>query len=110
MTAAIFEETVWPLIANRVPKFESIRLERTWGGHYAQNLFDGNMIIGRFSCRIDNIVTACGFSGHGIMHAPAVGRGLCELVLDGRYQTLDLSAFGIERVWQDTPYAESGIK
>ena len=44
------------------------------------------------------------------MHAPAVGRALCELVLDGGYRTLDLSALGIERVWQDAPYAESGIK
>jgi len=108
--ANYFEETVWPLIANRLPKFESIKLERTWGGHYAQNMFDGNMIIGTFSPRIDNIITACGFSGHGIMHAPAVGRALCELVLDGGYQTLDLAALGIERVWQDAPYAESGIK
>jgi glycine/D-amino acid oxidase-like deaminating enzyme len=108
--ANYFEETVWPLIANRVPKFESIKLQRTWGGHYAQNMFDGNMIIGTFSPRIDNIITACGFSGHGIMHAPAVGRALCELVLDGGYQTLDLAALGIERVWQDAPYAESGIK
>lgn len=105
-----FEDTVWNLLANMVPKFETIRLERTWGGHYAQNRFDGNMIIGRYSKGHDNILTACGFSGHGIMHAPAVGRALSELVLTGGFQTLDLSRMGFSRVLEGRPYAEIGIK
>lgn len=108
--ANYFEERVWPLIARRLPKFETIKLERTWGGHYAQNLFDGNMIIGLFSEDFDNIVTACGFSGHGVMHAPAVGRALSELALHGRFQTLDLSAFEIGRIRQGRRYPETGIK
>ena len=62
------------MIAHRVPKFESIRLERSWAGHYAENVFDGNMIIGALTPEIGNLRTACGFSGHGVMHAPAVGR------------------------------------
>ena len=108
--ADYFERVIWPLVATRVPKFESIKLQRSWAGHYAQNLFDGNMIIGNFSPRHDNIITACGFSGHGIMHAPAVGRALSELVLVNRYETLDLSALGIERVWNNQPLAENGIR
>lgn len=107
--ADYFEDTVWPLIATRLPKFESIKLQSTWGGHYAQNTLDGNMIIGRFSDRFENILTACGFSGHGVMHAPAVGRALAELVLDGGYQTIDLSRLGYERVLADDPYPEIGI-
>ncbi len=108
--ADYFEETVWQLLANMVPKFETIKLQRSWPGHYAQNLFDGNMIIGRYSKGHDNILTACGFSGHGIMHAPAVGRALCELALTGEFQTLDLSRMGFARVLDDTPYRELGIK
>ena len=108
--ATYFEDTVWPLVANMVPKFETIKLERTWAGHYAQNLFDGNMIIGHYSKGHDNLLTACGFSGHGIMHAPAVGRALSELALHGEYRTLDLSRMEFGRVLQDTPYAEIGIK
>lgn len=108
--ANYFEETVWPLAASRCHKFEAIRLQTQWGGHYAQNLFDGNMIIGPFSADHDNIITACGFSGHGLMHAPAVGRALSELALNGRHQTLDLGALGIERVRNDRPYHEIGIK
>lgn len=108
--ANYFEETVWPLIANMVPKFEEIRLERTWAGHYAQNTLDGNMIIGRYSPGHDNLLTACGFSGHGIMHAPAVGRALCELALHGEYRTLDLARMEFGRVVRNEPYAETGIK
>ena len=108
--ANYFEDTVWALIANVVPKFETIKLERSWGGHYAQNMFDGNMIIGRYSDGLENLFTACGFSGHGIMHAPAVGRALAELALDGDFQTLDLSRMGFQRVRDNAPYAEAGIR
>jgi FAD-dependent oxidoreductase domain-containing protein 1 len=108
--ANYFEETVWPLIATRLPKFERIKLQRTWGGHYAQNTFDGNMIIGKISDRVPNMLTACGFSGHGVMHAPAVGRALSELALHNRYETLDLSAMGMDRVRENQPYGEAGIR
>jgi glycine/D-amino acid oxidase-like deaminating enzyme len=108
--ASYFEDTVWALVANMVPKFEAIKLERTWAGHYAQNLFDGNMIIGPYSAGHDNLLTACGFSGHGIMHAPAVGRALCELVLHGEYRTIDLRRLEYSRVVNEQPYPEIGIK
>ena len=108
--ANYFEETIWPMMAALVPKFEALRLQRSWAGHYAQNTLDGNMIIGRYSPGHDNIITACGFSGHGIMHAPAVGRALSELALAGRYQTLDLSRMAIGRVERGEPLAETGIK
>ncbi len=108
--ANYFEDTVWELVATMVPKFETLKLERSWGGHYAQNLFDGNMIIGRYSRGHDNIYTACGFSGHGIMHAPAVGRALSELVLHGDFKTLDLGAMGFQRLIDDKPYGEIGIR
>ncbi len=108
--ANYFEETVWPILAGLVPKFEELRLQRSWFGHYAQNQLDGNMIIGRYSPGHDNLITACGFSGHGIMHAPAVGRALAELALTGGYQSLDLSRLEFGRVEANAPLAESGIK
>ena len=49
------------------------------------------------------------FSGHGMMHAPAAGRAIAELVVHGRYQTIDLRRLGYERVEADEPYAEEGI-
>ena len=108
--AYYFEDTIFPMLAAMVPKFSEIKLERSWSGHYAQNTLDGNMIIGRYSPGHDNIITACGFSGHGIMHAPAVGRALSELALTGRYQTIDLTRLENTRVQNNDPLPEIGIK
>ena len=52
---------------------------------------------------------ACGFSGHGLMHAPAVGLAMSELLLDGRFSTIDLSRLGYQRVIDGTPLPEQGI-
>ena len=45
-----------------------------------------------------NFFLANGFSGHGLQQSPAVGRGIAELIVRGRYRTLDLSPLGIERL------------
>lgn len=108
--ADYFERVVWPLLANVVPKFETLKLERSWAGHYSQNLFDGNMILGTFAPGLDNLLVACGFSGHGLMHAPAVGRALAERALDGGFRTLDLTRMGFRRVLDDQRYGEEGIR
>jgi FAD-dependent oxidoreductase domain-containing protein 1 len=50
-----------------------------------------------------------GFSGHGMMHAPAAGRGLAELIVRGGYQTIDLTRLGYRRVELGEPYPEAGI-
>ena len=50
-----------------------------------------------------NFYFANGFSGHGIQQAPAVGRGIAELIAHGGYRTLDLSALGFARIGEDRP-------
>ena len=100
---------LWPALAKRIPAFERLRLKREWAGLYDENDLDGNMILGNWQGRLDNFLVACGFSGHGLMHAPAVGRALSELVVHGRYQSLDLSRMGYQRVLDNAPYAETGI-
>ena len=105
-----FEERVWPGLANRVPAFERIKVMNAWVGHYAQNLFDGNMVIGAWPGGYENFLIATGFSGHGLQHAPAVGRALKEMILEGGFQTIDLSRLTCQRVLDNTPYAERGWK
>ena len=106
---AWFERVVWPALASRIPAFEKLRLRREWAGLYDECELDGNMILGNWPGRLDNFFVACGFSGHGLMHAPAVGRALSELIVRGRYETLDLSRMGYQRVLDDEPYGETGI-
>jgi len=104
-----FEETVWPAVAQRVPAMQTLKLERSWRGHYARNALDRSPIIGRLATGQDHVVIATGFSGHGIMHAPATGRAVAELLLDGSYQTIDISRFGYGRIPAGRPVAEQGI-
>lgn len=104
-----FERVVWPLLARRVPKFEALRCLRTWGGHYAENTLDGNMILGPWVGGCENFYLACGFGGHGIMHAPAAGLAMAELLREGRFSTIDLSRLGYQRVLDNAPYREQGI-
>ena len=42
----IWQEKVWPILANRIPQFESIKLLNSWAGHYAFNTLDQNAIVG----------------------------------------------------------------
>jgi FAD-dependent oxidoreductase domain-containing protein 1 len=103
-----FDEIIWPALANRIPAFESLRPGRAWAGHYDLNTFDHNAIVGRLG-PFENAYLAAGFSGHGIQQSPAVGRGLAELIVEGRYATLDLAPFAFERVTANRPLLERNV-
>ncbi|HEY5082242.1 MAG TPA: FAD-binding oxidoreductase [Bauldia sp.] len=103
-----FEETIWPVLAHRVPAFERIKPGRSWAGHYDLNTFDANAIVGPLPA-LPNVLIATGFSGHGLQQAPAVGRGLAEHIMHGRYTTLDLSPLGHERVAAGKPIVERNV-
>jgi len=104
----LFEETVWPTLAQRVPAFEAIKLVRAWAGHYDYNTLDQNLIIGR-GPGLANFYMANGLSGHGLQQSPAIGRALSELILGGAYKSIDLARFGYDRVAKNQPLAELNV-
>ena len=104
----LFDSVVWPTLAARVPAFESIRLRSAWAGFYEMNAFDHNAILGPTG-QVPNLVLANGFSGHGMQHAPAAGRGIAELLLYGEYRSIDLAPLGYERLSQRRPLRELNI-
>ncbi|MGH6610024.1 MAG: NAD(P)/FAD-dependent oxidoreductase [Burkholderiaceae bacterium] len=104
-----FERVVWPAVAHRFPPFEAARCHRTWSGLYEQCELDGNPIIGNWNGGLENSYVITGFSGHGMMHAPAAGRAIAELIVHGSFQTLDLTRLGYERIMRAEPYPEAGI-
>lgn len=104
----IFDEIIWPTLAHRVPEFEALRVENCWSGYYEYNVFDHNAIIG-YHPDIENCLFANGYSGHGLQQGPATGRGVSELILTGRYQSLDLSSLSWERVLENRPIVERNV-
>jgi FAD-dependent oxidoreductase domain-containing protein 1 len=105
---APFESVVWPALAHRVPAFDRLRLLDTWAGHYEVNTLDHNAIIGPHPV-IANLLFANGFSGHGLQQAPAVGRGLAEWIVSGRFETLDLRPLGFDRIARNEPIRELNV-
>lgn len=104
----LFEERLWPALAERVPGFESLRPQRAWAGYYEMNSFDHNGLVGALpDC--PNLLLACGFSGHGLQHAPGVGRGVAELIAYGEYRSLDLAPLSPTRIAAGQPYRELNV-
>ena len=105
-----YSDRVRPALTERFGGLGELTLQSSWTGLYDQNRFDGNMIIGNWPGHADNFFVACGFSGHGFMHALGVGRGLTELALHGEYRSFDLSRMGYQRILDGHRYGEEGVR
>jgi FAD-dependent oxidoreductase domain-containing protein 1 len=102
-----FTELLWPELAEFVPPWDTLKVVRGWAGLYAVNTLDHNAILGEWP-ELKGFYLANGFSGHGLQQGPAVGRYISELIL-GLEPALDLSAFGPERIIENSPLSEGGI-
>jgi glycine/D-amino acid oxidase-like deaminating enzyme len=104
----MFTELMWPILAARIPALEELKLTSAWAGYYEMNLFDHNGVVGLHPATA-NLIFATGFSGHGIQHSPATGRGVAELIAAGGYTSLDLSPLGCERLVTGQKLIEQAI-
>lgn len=89
---------------DRFPWWVDLGIDRqgSWWGYYGVTP-DNSPVIG-FNPGARGWVDACGFSGHGIMHAPATGLAVAELIADGRSHTLDVTAF------RHTRFEDAGVE
>jgi len=81
--------------AHRAPALDRADFMRGWGGLYDVTP-DDNPIIGKDIGGVEGFYCAVGFSGHGFMQSPAVGRILAHLITTGQTEH-DLSPFRLER-------------
>ncbi len=103
----LWEERIWPALAHRAPLFECLKVKSSWAGHYEYNTLDHNGIVG--PALADNLYLINGFSGHGLQQSPGAGRALAELVLKGRFESIDLSRFSYRRIAEKQPLFEQNI-
>jgi sarcosine oxidase subunit beta len=92
-----FVEKILTRAANRVPCFENVAVnpKRAWAGLYEMTP-DHHPVLGP-ARDLPGFFLANGFSGHGVMHAPATGKILADLILEGKSNLVDTRLFSLER-------------
>jgi len=92
-----FVEKILTRAADRVPVFENLAVnpKRAWAGLYEMTP-DHHPILGS-APGVSGFFLANGFSGHGVMHAPATGKILSDLILHGTTDLIDASLLSLSR-------------
>ena len=101
----LLERVVEPAM-HRVPALESAQVSNAWAGLY-ETTPDHNAVLGP-PAGLSGLMLANGFSGHGLMHAPAVGRLISEWIVDGK-PSLDLRPLRLERFADDEATLEANV-
>ena len=89
-----FLPTIVERALDRFPPLEKANVKTGWAGFY-EDTPDKHPILGRVDA-VPGFISAAGFSGHGLMHAPAAGEAIAELIVDGK-TSLDISALSYDR-------------
>jgi glycine/D-amino acid oxidase-like deaminating enzyme len=89
-------------LARRFPASAGTRVADAWAGLYDMTP-DAHPIVGRVA---DGVYAACGFSGHGFMQSPAVGRAVAELIVQGT-SAVDLAPYSLARFDGSAVFPES---
>ena len=95
--------------ASRVPDFANLAVNprRCWAGMYEMSP-DHHAILGP-SPEVRGLYFANGFSGHGVMHSPATGRILADLILHGETTVVDANDLNVQRFAQGRAIQETAI-
>jgi glycine/D-amino acid oxidase-like deaminating enzyme len=104
----LFDALIWPALAARVPAFEALRVRSAWAGYYEMHLFDHNGLAGAIP-GWSNAYTACGFSGHGMQHSPAIGSALAAMVAGRTSSAPSIEALAPRRVIEGRPIVEHNV-
>jgi len=90
-----------------VPVLKQATIDRKncWAGLYEMSP-DKHALLGQWS-GIENLYLANGSSGHGVMHAPALGQLLAEIILDGAAVALDVQTLRPSRFLEGQPNSAS---
>ncbi len=79
---------------DRIPALETAEIARSWAGLY-ETTPDHHAIIG-YAAKVKGLFYNNGFSGHGLMHAPAAGLVAAQMITGGE-TCVDVSALAPDR-------------
>lgn len=104
-----FVEKILTRAADRVPCFANLPVnpKRAWAGLYEMTP-DHHPILGE-APGVPGLFLANGFSGHGVMHAPATGKILSDLILTGRTELIDASLLSLTRFAENKLIHETAV-
>lgn len=104
-----FIEKILTRAVERVPVFENVEVNprRCWAGLYEMSP-DHHAILGPVP-GIQGFYCANGFSGHGVMHSPATGRILADLILHGSTRVIDAEILSPARFAQGRLLHETAV-
>jgi sarcosine oxidase subunit beta len=104
-----FIEKILTRAADRVPCFEDLQVNpaRGWAGLYEMTP-DHHPILGP-TPDLPGFFLANGFSGHGVMHAPATGKILSDLILTGKTDLIDASLLNLSRFAENRMIHETAV-
>ncbi len=104
-----FIEKVLTRAAARVPCFENLAVnpKRAWAGLYEMTP-DHHPILGPVA-EVPGFFLANGFSGHGVMHAPATGKILSDLILHQKCDLVDTSLLSLQRYREGRLIEETAV-
>ncbi|MBI3634914.1 MAG: FAD-binding oxidoreductase, partial [Candidatus Rokubacteria bacterium] len=95
---------VFEAARRRVPLLGDARVMRAYAG--VRDLTpDYHGILGETP--VGGFHLACGFSGHGFMHSPAIGILMSELIVDGRARSMDVEPLSLARFARGAARAEA---
>jgi sarcosine oxidase subunit beta len=104
-----FVEKILTRAADRVPVFENLAVnpKRAWAGLYEMTP-DHHPILGP-APDLAGFFLANGFSGHGVMHAPATGKILSDVILNGKTDLIDASLLSLSRFAEGRMIEETAV-
>jgi len=104
-----FIEKVLTRAANRVPCFDNLAVnpKRAWAGLYEMTP-DHHPILGPVAA-VPGFFLANGFSGHGVMHAPATGKILSDLILHKKCDLADTRLLSLDRYREGRLIEETAV-
>jgi sarcosine oxidase, subunit beta len=104
-----FVEALAQRVGNRFPFLESMPIDprKCWAGTYPETP-DHHAIVGP-TPGVPRFIQSVGFGGHGIMHSPAAGRAVAELVADGSCRSFDLHALRPSRFAEGNLVTETAV-